>query len=281
MLDIFSFFIKPIPILLEPDNKYDFSAQDLEREIRGRGLGAILLSNPSNPTGKTIKGDELAAWMKVSHKERCTLIFDEFYSHYIWGESRKMFSAAEFVGNVNEDDTIIVDGLTKNWRYPGFRTTWTVGPKHVISGVISAGSFLDGGGTAPLQRAAVDLLADKHIQQENKAIQDSFFAKRELLMAELPKLGIEIPLVPGGSFYIFGSVEKLPKALNTGEKFFRQALEKQVIVVPGNYFDVNPGQRRNARHSRFHHFVRFSFGPSMEKMQTAVDRLRDLIGEHS
>ena len=45
---------------------------------------------------------------------------------------------------------MIVDGLTKNWRYPGWRVTWTVGPKQVIEAVESAGSFLDGGGTKPL-----------------------------------------------------------------------------------------------------------------------------------
>ena len=45
-----------------------------------------------------------------------------------------------------------LDGLTKNWRYPGWRVTWTVGPKSVIEAVASAGSFLDGGGSKPMQR---------------------------------------------------------------------------------------------------------------------------------
>ena len=69
-------------------------------------------------------------------------------------------SAAAYVEDVEKDPVVIFDGLTKNWRYPGWRTTWTIGPRQVIEAVTSAGSFLDGGGSKPLQRAAVeDLVA--------------------------------------------------------------------------------------------------------------------------
>ena len=41
-------------------------------------------------------------------------------------------SGAEFVEDVNDDPVIIVDGLTKNWRTPGFRVTWIIGPESLI-----------------------------------------------------------------------------------------------------------------------------------------------------
>ena len=69
-----------------------------------------------------------------------------------------MESAARYVEDVDRDPVVIFDGLTKNWRYPGWRVTWTVGPREVIEAVASAGSFLDGGGSRPLQRAAIPLL---------------------------------------------------------------------------------------------------------------------------
>ena len=59
--------------------------------------------------------------------------------------------------------------------------------------------------------------------------------------------------------------------------FFRAALDKQVIVVPGEFFDVNPGKRRSQRASRFRRHVRFSFGPAAENLDTALDRLESLI----
>ncbi len=61
LLDVFRLF-SPIPILLESEQGYAFSVGNLRREIQGRGLGAILMSNPCNPTGKHVRGEELAAW---------------------------------------------------------------------------------------------------------------------------------------------------------------------------------------------------------------------------
>jgi aspartate/methionine/tyrosine aminotransferase len=40
-----------------------------------------------------------------------------------------MESAARYVEDVDRDPVVLFDGLTKNWRYPGWRITWTVGPK--------------------------------------------------------------------------------------------------------------------------------------------------------
>ena len=62
---------------------------------------------------------------------------------------------------------------------------------------------------------------------------------------------------------MWGKVDGLPPPLNDGMGFFRAALAKKVIAVPGEFFDVNPGKRRSRRVSRFRSHVRFSFGPSM------------------
>ena len=61
--------------------------------------------------------------------------------------------------------------------------------------------------------------------------------------------------------------------------FFRAALAKKVITVPGEFFDVNPGKRRSQRASRFRSHVRFSFGPSLSTIDTACDRLTELLRE--
>jgi aspartate/methionine/tyrosine aminotransferase len=60
--------------------------------------------------------------------------------------------------------------------------------------------------------------------------------------------------------------------------FFRAALEKKVIVVPGEFFDVNPGRRRAGRSSRFRSHVRFSFGPPEAVVREGVGRLQSLLG---
>ena len=91
---------------------------------------------------------------------------------------------------------------------------------------------------------------------------------------------MRVDRVPDGTFYVWGNVAQLPPPLNDGMGFFKAALEKKVIVVPGEFFDVNPGKRRSSRASRFRHYVRFSFGPSMATMETALSRLEQLVTEH-
>lgn len=283
LLDVFKAFTA-IPILLEGERGYSFSHEDLRREVLGRGLSALLLSNPCNPTGKLIQGDELGRWVDLARELDCTLLIDEFYSHYVWtGRPGQLpiESAARHVRDVNTDPVVIFDGLTKNWRYPGWRVTWTLGPRSVIDAVSSAGSFLDGGGSRPLQRAAIPLLDDAHVVQETRAIHQTFREKRDRMLRGLERLGVRVDRPPEGTFYIWGNVSGLPAPFNDGMRFFRAALDEKIIVVPGEFFDINPGKRRSKHASRFKSYVRFSFGPSMETVDEALLRLEACIGRAS
>ncbi|HKC24719.1 MAG TPA: pyridoxal phosphate-dependent aminotransferase [Thermoanaerobaculia bacterium] len=280
LLEIFKAFTS-IPILLDPARGYDFSADELRKEVLGRGLSALLLSNPCNPTGHVIAGAEMARWVETARELDCTLLLDEFYSHYVWTEGGppSILSAASWVEDVDRDPVVLVDGFTKNWRYPGWRVTWTVGPRAVIDAVASAGSFLDGGGSRPLQRAAIPLLSDEHVAEETAAIERAFRPKRDLLLSRLSALGISFDRPPDGTFYVWGNVAKLPAPLNEGMGFFRAALERKVITVPGEFFDVNPGKRRSGARSRFRSYVRFSFGPPIATLELALSRLESLVAD--
>ncbi len=284
LLDVFRLF-SPIPILLEGERGYAFSAADLRREVLGRGLSAILVSNPANPTGKVIGGNDLSEWVRVGRELDCALIFDEFYSHYIWRPdlvaNGMIETAARYVEDVDRDPVVILDGLTKNWRYPGWRITWTVAPKKIIEGCVSAGSFLDGGGSRPLQRKAIELLTPENARAETRAIHAEFGKKRHRLLNGLRDLGFTIDLPPEGTFYVWASAQHLPSSINDGMSFFRAALERKVITVPGEFFDVNPGKRRGGRPSRFRRHLRFSFGPAMARLELALERFKDVIDSAS
>jgi aspartate/methionine/tyrosine aminotransferase len=279
LLDVFKAFTA-IPILLEGERGYAFTADDLRKEIQGRGLSALLMSNPCNPTGKLVQGDELSRWVRIARELDCSLLIDEFYSHYVWtGRPGQLpiESAARYVDDVDRDPVVLFDGLTKNWRYPGWRVTWTVGPAKVIEAVASAGSFLDGGGSRPLQRAAIPLMADDVVQRETLATHAVFREKRERMISRLERMGIRTDRAPDGTFYVWGNLAGLPPPLNDGMGFFRAALEKKVITVPGEFFDVNPGKRRSRRASRFRSYTRFSFGAPQAQLDTALSRIEDLV----
>ncbi|MBX3222949.1 MAG: pyridoxal phosphate-dependent aminotransferase [Labilithrix sp.] len=279
LLDIFKAFTS-IPILLDGERGYSFTADDLRREVLGRGLSAILLSNPCNPTGKLVAGEELDRWVGVARELDCTLLLDEFYSHYVYRGrpgSLPVESAARYVKDVDKDPVVVFDGFTKNWRYPGWRITWALAPKSVVERFASAGSFLDGGGSKPLQRAAIPLFDDAYVTKETLAIHDTFRDKRDRMLSRLERMGVRFDRVPDGTFYAWGNVASLPEPLNDGMGLFRAALAKKVITVPGEFFDVNPGKRRHGRASRFRDYVRFSFGPSQDSLERAMTRLEDLV----
>jgi len=280
LLSVFKAFT-PIPILLEAKSGYKISSDDLKEEILGRGLSALLVSNPCNPTGQLMEGKELSAWCGLARECQCSMIFDEFYSHYIYTSGKtmkpKMVSAAEFVDDVDKDPIVVVDGLTKNWRYPGWRISWTLGPKPVIEAIASAGSFLDGGANHPFQNAALPLLDPKNAEAETLAIQKHFGKKRELLLSRLKKLNICADAAPAGAFYVWANLAKLPPPLDDGMNFFREGLKEKVIVVPGVFFDVNPGNRRAT--ARYKNYCRISFGPEIEKLELGLDAFERVIAK--
>ena len=277
LLSGFKTFI-PIPILLDAGAGYKISQATLRHEIMGHGFNALLMSNPANPTGQLAEGNELKAWVRTARDLRCSLILDEFYSYYIYTgfpNDCKIVSAAAYVDDVNKDPIIIVDGLTKNWRYPGWRLSWTLGPKSVIESIASAGSFLDGGANHPFQHQAIPLLDPEVTLQETRAIQEVFRAKRDFVLERVTSMGIEVESDPEGAFYVWANLSKLPAPLNDGLEFFRAGLDHKVITVPGVFFDVNPGRRRPK--ARYQHYTRISFGPEMASLERGMDALEKMI----
>ena len=58
-------------------NKYQLDTDQLRKDIRTQGLEVILLSNPRNPTGQVVQGDELKELVQMSRETSTTLILDE------------------------------------------------------------------------------------------------------------------------------------------------------------------------------------------------------------
>lgn len=279
LLSVFNSFV-PIPILSDPASKYQMLPERMQNEIIGRGLKALLMSNPCNPTGQVVCGDDLNKIIKIACEYQCTLIFDEFYSHYIYDENSSsqptFVSAAEYIDDIEKDPVVIIDGVTKNWRYPGLRISWTLAPKEVIKTITSAGSFLDGGASHPVQNKILSILEPKKIIQDAHALQKCFKMKRDYAIKRLRGMGIEIEAEPQGTFYIWAKLAQLPAPLNDGFNFFAACLDEKVITVPGAFFDINPEKRR--AYSRFNQYARISFGVEMDELERGLDAMARVIG---
>ena len=172
---------------------------------------------------------------------------------------------------------LIIDGLTKRFRLPGWRVAWIVGPKEFINAIGSCGSYLDGGTNVPFQEAAVPMLEPTKVRNEMKALQTHFKEKRDYVIGRLREIGFRITNVPNSTFYIWLDLSGLPEAIGDGLNFFNACLQEKVIVVPGIFFDLNPAKRRDLFDSPCHHFVRLSYGPKMETLKMGLDGIERVV----
>jgi aspartate/methionine/tyrosine aminotransferase len=72
--------IVPLPSILHEEDAYHLSPAKLEQQINDLGLTALMLSNPHNPTGQVIHGEELKRLVDISREKGTTLILDEVSS---------------------------------------------------------------------------------------------------------------------------------------------------------------------------------------------------------
>ena len=272
--------VKPVPVQTGPNESFHLEPPLLAKVMAAKKLQAFLIGNPCNPTGDLIQDGELKAYLAAARKNKCTLVMDESYSHFIYGEDGAPgsgpVSAAAYVRNVEKEPVLIVDGLSKNFRYPGWRLSWAVGPSSVIENLERAATGFDGGPSLPAQRLAIKALDPERADEETTATRRLFAKKRNVTLEGLEAIGIRCERPPLGTFYVWADLSGLPKPLNDADGFFKAALERKVVIIPGRFFDVNPGKTHPPM-KELKKWVRFSFGPSEDKISTGLERLGEMI----
>ncbi len=280
MFDAVRHRITPVELAAQESDAFRIPPDRLAAEVAKHKLGAFVLSNPCNPTGEVIADDELAAYVDIARSQGMALVSDEFYSHFRYQAdgtpAAGPTSAAAHIEDIETDPVLILDGLTKNYRYPGWRVGWTVGPKEWIDTLGRAASAIDGGPSIPAQRAALEILEPSRADQETTALRKVFARKRTLMRERLGALGIRFPGDGLSTFYAWADLSALPAPFNDADAFFAAAIERKVMTVPGRFFDVNPGGVRQGP-SRFRNWMRFSFGPPEDNVRLGLDRLTEML----
>ena len=284
MLDLHLARLTPIPLRAAEENGFAITPAQFERAVVEQGLTALLLSNPCNPTGRVLQGAELQAMVRIARERRVLLLMDEFYSHFIykrgrdgaWGPGDGPVSASSHVQDVERDPVLVFDGLTKCFRYPGWRVGWVAGPSALVETIARVASAMDGGPSRIAQRAALQALAPAAADQETTALRRVFARKRNLTVSALREMGITFAAEPESTFYAWGSLAALPAPFNDAMSFFRRALQRKVMTVPGEFFDVNPGKRRTGA-SPYRQWMRFSFGPPEDNLRMGLERLKEML----
>ncbi len=280
LIDYHRHRFEPVHVPTNEQSEFVTSSGNLERIFSEQDLSAFLLSNPCNPTGQVVKGEELRRYVDAARCNNCHIIFDEFYSQFLYtpdgSPASAPVSAARYIDDVESDPIIIVDGLTKGFRYPSWRVGWAIGPSELIENIGRAASAIDGGPSIPTQRAAIEILEPVRADQECQAVRAAFAAKRNLMKRRLAEMGIATAGKCEGTFYLWATLKALPPPLNQAEEFFFRALDHKVMTVPGPFFDINPGKLRPGP-SPYTDWMRFSYGPSYENVCLGLDRLNEMI----
>lgn len=272
------------PVIGREEDGFSIPPERLEEALCQHQASAFVFSNPCNPTGEVVAGEDLARYADMARRHNTLFGSDEFYSHYVYAPDAagvapadvSPVSMAAYVEDVDRDPVLVVDGLTKNHRYPGWRAGWTLGPRHCIEMLNRAASALDGGPSMLMQRMSLAALEPQRFEAETRAVRTVFARKRALMLERLAAMGIRPAAQPQGTFYVWASIRDLPPPLNEADAFFHACLARKVMTVPGRFFDVRP-YRSRPNPEPYASWVRFSYGPPEAVVAEGLRRIEQVI----
>src|SRR5262249_20601725 len=120
---------KPVILDTTADNDFAVSAEEVRSACSGR-TRAIVLNNPSNPTGSVYTRAQIEALAKVVVEKDLLVISDDIYRSLVYGDAEYVSIAA--VSPELAARTILVDGVSKTYAMTGWRIGYTAAPKPLI-----------------------------------------------------------------------------------------------------------------------------------------------------
>jgi len=248
---------QPIYVSLKPP-EFNFDVNELEEAFKQRPK-ALILCNPSNPTGKVFTLEELQIIAEFAEKYDTFVITDEVYEHIVY-EPYKHIYFASLPGMFER--TISCSSLSKTYSITGWRLGYLIAPANIIDGARKVHDFLTVGAAAPLQEAAVTALnfGDEYYRN----LRDVYTQKRDFFIKGLDRLGLKYT-VPQGAYYVMVDISEFGSK-NDLEFCEWMAREVGVAAVPGSSFF----------REEINHLIRFHFAKKEETLDEALKRLENL-----
>ena len=241
----------PVEISAGPAERYQVSV-DLVRRHAG-DIDGVIVASPANPTGTMLAPDELAGLARYCRDMGLRLVSDEIYHGIVYGKTAATALATS-------DDAIVVNSFSKYFSMTGWRLGWMVVPPDMLRAVECLAQNLFISPPALAQHAAI---AAFDCEDELDANVARYAENRALLLAELPRAGIDNFAPADGAFYLYADIAALT---NDSVDFCQRMLrEIGVACTPGVDFDPTRG----------HATMRLSFAGSTETIATAARRLVD------
>lgn len=223
----------------------------------GKGAKAIILTDPSNPTGRVYPETTLKALAEVITEYHLFSVTDEIYGELVY-DNNVHHSLSQYIPERN----ILISGLSKAYAMTGWRLGYIAAPADIMKTIQKVNAFLVTSVTDNVQAAAIEALNNGQADPlESRKIYED---RLKFMKAGLEKLGFEMS-TPQGAFYIFA---KIPDSFGTDDEAFANELatKAKVGVTPGRYF----GQGGQG-------YVRMSYASSTEQLKEALKRIAKFV----
>lgn len=257
---------EPVVVTATEEHGFKMTAEQLDAAITPK-TKALILNNPSNPTGMMYTKEELAAIAKVCVKRDIYVIADEIYYSLVYDGAR--FTSFASLGEEVKERTILVNGVSKSYAMTGWRIGYAATNEKLAKVMANYLSHSTGNPSSIAQWAAVDALAGE--QDDIDDMRTAFEERRNYIVERMNSIPRVSCIKPQGAFYVMMNLEQLVgktihgKVIENGDDFADLFLKEGLVaVVPCSGFGAP-------------NFVRWSYATSMENIKEGLDRLEKFL----
>lgn len=245
---------EPIYVPLNPPD-FSFDPEVLEDAFRQHPK-ALVLCNPSNPSGKVFTRAELEVIAALAEKYDAYVITDEVYEHIVYAPHQHTYFAS-LPGMWQR--TLSCSSLSKTYSITGWRLGYIIAPADIIERAKKVHDFLTVGCAAPLMEAVMPAL--EFGQDYYDGLLAKYTHKKDLFLQGLDDLGIA-HTDPQGAYYVLLDIGEYGY---DSDLTFCEDLAAKVGVgaVPGSSFFREP----------VNHLIRMHFAKNDETLYEALNRL--------
>lgn len=250
---------EPIFVPLVPP-AFGYDANVLEDAFR-QGAKAILICNPSNPSGKVFTRAELEQIAALAVKYDTYVIMDEVYEHIVYAPHKHIYMNS--LPGMWER-TVSCSSLSKTYSVTGWRLGYAIAPKPLMDKIKQFHDFNTVGAPSPLMEAAVVGLEMPDSYYEEFGAH--YAHMKQLFTSGLDRIGIPYT-DPQGAYFVLANIEPYMRKGETDVEFCEDVAKNiGVAAVPGSsFFMENVGS-----------IVRLHFAKKDETLNEALERLEKL-----
>jgi aspartate/methionine/tyrosine aminotransferase len=248
------------------EDGFKVTPEQLENAITPR-TKALILCNPSNPTGSAYSKAELEKVAEVCLKHNFYIISDEIYEKLTYGDFK--FVSFPSLNEELKKRTLLVNGLSKAYSMTGWRVGYAAGPEEVIQGINKIQSHTTSNAASISQAASLEALNGP--QEAVEEMRKEFQKRRDYFYNELTSINGISCYKPEGAFYLFPNISAYFNKSN-GEAKVKDSMDFAMYILSDAKIAAVPGSAFGAEG-----FLRFSYATSMENLKDASARLKESL----